>query len=45
MRTTEMKILTTIKGVTLSDRIRSQGVREELKIEDVVRWARPRKSC
>ncbi|XP_044746226.1 uncharacterized protein LOC123322928 [Coccinella septempunctata] len=42
MRTTEMKILRTIKGVTLRDRIRSD-IRAELGVQDVVRWVRTRK--
>lgn len=41
MRTTEMKLLRTIKSVTLKpSRIRSQDIREELEIQYVVRWAR-----
>lgn len=43
MRTTEMKTLRTIKGVSLRDRIRSQDIREELGIQDVVRWVSERK--
>lgn len=38
-------MLKTIKGVTLRDRIRNQDIREELEIQDVVRWARTRKRC
>jgi len=32
-------IIRTYKGVTLRDRIRIQDIREELEIQDVVRWA------
>lgn len=37
MRTTEMRILRIIKEVTLRDRIRSEDIREELGVQDVVR--------
>jgi len=40
MRTTEMKVLRTIKGVTLKDQIRSGTIREEIEVQDIVRWMR-----
>lgn len=42
-RTTEMRILRCIKGVTLRDRVRSADIREELEVQDVVRWIRARR--
>lgn len=38
-----MRILRTIKGVILRDRIRSQDIREELGDQDMVRWVRTHK--
>ncbi|XP_072764658.1 uncharacterized protein [Anoplolepis gracilipes] len=43
MRTTEMRILRTIKGVSLRDRIRSSDIRREFELQDVVRWTRARR--
>lgn len=43
MRTTEMKTLRSIAGVTLHDRVRSDNIRETCKIQDVVRWVRTRR--
>lgn len=40
MRTTEMKILQTIKEVILRDQIRSDDIRTELDVNDVVKWVR-----
>lgn len=45
MRTAEMKILRTIKGTTLHDRIRNEDTRRELGVQDVVRWVRERRRC
>ncbi|XP_048516533.1 uncharacterized protein LOC125502453 [Dendroctonus ponderosae] len=45
MRTAEMKILRTIKGITLHDRIRNENTRRELGVQDVVRWMRERRRC
>lgn len=43
MRTTEMKTLRAISGVTLRDRKRSKEIRESLNVQDVVRWTRARR--
>lgn len=43
LRSTEMKTLRAIKGVTLRDQIRSSAIRDELQTEDVVRWVRSRR--
>lgn len=43
MRAAEMKTLRTIKGVSLRDQIRSTAIREDLKIQDVVRFTRARR--
>lgn len=43
LRTTEMKTLRAIKGVTLRDQLRSSDIRQELQTEDVVRWIRVRR--
>ncbi|XP_030760719.1 uncharacterized protein LOC115885833 [Sitophilus oryzae] len=37
LRTTEMKVLS-IRGVTLRDRMRNNDTREELGVQDIVRW-------
>ncbi|XP_044744146.1 uncharacterized protein LOC123306294 [Coccinella septempunctata] len=42
-RTTEMRILRSIKGITLRDHVRSSDIREELEVQDVVRWVRARR--
>lgn len=42
MRTEEMKIRRTIKGITLQDRICQENTRGELGVKDVVRWVRER---
>lgn len=43
IRTTEMKILRTIKGVTLREQIRSEAIRNKLEIQDIMRWTRARR--
>ncbi|XP_045477896.1 uncharacterized protein LOC123683044 [Harmonia axyridis] len=43
LRSTEMRILRTIEGVTLRDQIRSSVIRDELKVQDVVRFVRSRR--
>ncbi|XP_044749778.1 uncharacterized protein LOC123310376 [Coccinella septempunctata] len=43
MRTTEMRILRTIRGITLRDRIRNTDTLRELGIRDVFRWVRTRR--
>lgn len=43
MKTIEMKILRTVKGVILKDRVRSDTIRQELNIQDVVRWTKTRR--
>lgn len=43
IRTTEMKVLRTIRGVTLQDRMHT--IREELVVQDIVRWVRARRRC
>lgn len=43
MRVAEMKTLRTIKGVSLRDQIRSDAIREDLNIQDVVRFTRSRR--
>lgn len=43
MRTTEMKILRSITGKTLRDRIRSEDIRTTCETQDVVRWVRQRR--
>ncbi|GJQ69010.1 hypothetical protein Trydic_g6183 [Trypoxylus dichotomus] len=40
MRAAEMKTLRTIKRVSLRDRIRSKVIREDLEIQDSIRFAR-----
>lgn len=42
-RTTEMRTLRAIRRVSLQDRMRSNEIREELKVQDVVRWTRIRR--
>ncbi|XP_044750499.1 uncharacterized protein LOC123310880 [Coccinella septempunctata] len=42
-RTTEMRILRSIKGETLRDHVRSSDIREELEVQDVVRSVRARR--
>lgn len=43
MRTTEMRTSRSIVGVSLRDRIRSSQIREQCKVQDVVRWVRARR--
>lgn len=43
LRSTEMRILRTIRGISLRDQINSATIREECKIQDVVKWARSRR--
>jgi len=43
LRTNEMKILRNITNKRLTDRIRSQVIREECGVEDIVRWGRERR--
>ena len=43
LRTNEMKVLRTITGNTLRDQRRSQDIRNECEIDDVVRWTRARR--
>ncbi|XP_048521542.1 uncharacterized protein LOC125504129 [Dendroctonus ponderosae] len=43
MRCAEMKTLRTIKVVTLRDQIRSSTIREELQVDDVVKWVGTRR--
>ncbi|XP_045463721.1 uncharacterized protein LOC123673284 [Harmonia axyridis] len=43
MRTTEMKVLRTIRGITLRDRIRNTDTLRELGVQDVVRWVKERR--
>ncbi|GJQ74180.1 hypothetical protein Trydic_g19093 [Trypoxylus dichotomus] len=42
MRTAELKTLRTIKAVSLRDHVRSKVIREDLEIQDVVRFTRAR---
>jgi hypothetical protein len=39
----EMRVLRSIKGVTLRDRIRSDDIRAECNVIDVARWVRTRR--
>lgn len=43
LRTSEMRILRTICGKTLLDRIRNETIRTECETEDIVRWTRKRR--
>ncbi|XP_072766481.1 uncharacterized protein [Anoplolepis gracilipes] len=43
LRTTEMRTLRAIRGVNLGDRMRSEQIRRECKIQDIVRWTRTRR--
>lgn len=43
LRKTEMRVLRTITGKTLRDRIRSETIRETCKVQDIVRWTRQRR--
>ena len=43
LRTTEMKTLRAIAGVSLRDRIRNEEIRRTCDIEDIVRWGRARR--
>ena len=43
LRTTEMKTLRPIAGVTLRDRVRNSEIRRICEVEDVVRWGRTRR--
>lgn len=45
MQTSEMKTQKTTKGITLRDRKRSENIRQDCKIYDVVRWVRSRRRC
>ncbi|XP_055389680.1 uncharacterized protein LOC129618740 [Condylostylus longicornis] len=42
-RKTEMRMLSEITGYSLGNRIRSEAIREECNIQDVVRWTRSRR--
>lgn len=42
-RTTEMRTLRAIKGVTLRDHVRSHDIRQELEVQDIACWARVRR--
>jgi len=42
MKTTEMNILR-IKGVSLKEQIRNKTIRNELDIQNIVRWMRARR--
>lgn len=42
MKTAEIKTIRTIKKVTLRDQLRTTAIREELKLQDVVRFVRSR---
>lgn len=44
-RTTEMRTLRSIMGVTLIDRMRSADIREKCGVQDIVRWMRKRMEC
>lgn len=39
----EMRVLRSIVGVTLRDRLRNDGIRQRLGVEDVVLWTRQRR--
>jgi len=43
MRTVEMKIIRSIHGKTLHDRIRSEDLRQRSEIQDIGRWVRQRR--
>ena len=43
LRVAEMKTLRTIVGKTRRDRVRNTNIREQCKIQDIVRWGRQRK--
>ena len=43
LRSTEMKTLRSILGLTLWDKIRSKDIREECKIQDIVTWTKDRR--
>jgi len=43
MKITEMNILRMIKGVSLRQQIRNETIRNEIDIQDIVRWMRARR--
>ncbi|XP_045466793.1 uncharacterized protein LOC123675479 [Harmonia axyridis] len=43
LRTTEMKVLRNVLGLTLRDRRRNEDIRSECEVPDVVRWGRNRR--
>ena len=43
LRSTEMKTLRSILGLTLWDKIRSKDIREECEIQDIVKWTKDRR--
>ncbi|GJQ68025.1 hypothetical protein Trydic_g16751 [Trypoxylus dichotomus] len=45
MRTVEMKILGSIHEKTLLDRIRSEDLRQQSRMQDVGKWMRKRRKC
>ena len=45
LRTTEMRIIRTIHGKTIRDKIRSEDLREQSKIQDIADWVGVRRKC
>lgn len=43
LRTTEMKVLRSIRGISLRDRVRNEDTLRETGVQDVVRWIRARR--
>ena len=43
LRSTEMKTLRSILGLTLWDKIRSKDIRDECEIQDIVKWTKDRR--
>lgn len=43
LRTTEMRTLRAIRGVTLRDRMRNEQIRQDCDIQNIVRWSRARR--
>ena len=45
LRTTEMRIIRTIHVKTIRDKIRSEDLREQNKIQDIADWVGVRRKC
>ena len=43
LRTTEMKTLRAITGISLMDRVRNDTIRDTTDVQDIVRWTRSRR--